>query len=299
MRRHEVSAQPVSPSLTVVVASLGPQAALERCLAALEPQVDGAEVLVCDGHRNTSELSRRFGWARFVEMPTRLVPELWRDGIELASGRIVALTISAMVPEGDWIESIKSVHAEHDVVGGAIEPGAGLRVSDWAEYFCRYVRDMRPFEGHECVEHLPGDNAAYKRELLERTRELYRDGFWEPVVHRRLAEEGVLVWHSPELVVRQGRSAGVRAFLRQRLVHGRAHGRKRGAHFSRPRNLAGILGAPLVPPLLTLRIVREVTAKRRYRLRVAAALPLLFAYNVAWATGEAPGHVDAPRGRPR
>jgi hypothetical protein len=298
MRRRKVSAQPDRPPLTVVVASLGPQAALESCLAALEPQVDGAEVLVCDGHRNTSELSRRFQWARFEDMPTQLVPELWRDGIELASGRIVALTISAMIPEADWIESIKAVHAEHDVVGGAIEPAAGLRVADWAEYFCRYVRDMRPFEGHECVEHLPGDNAAYKRELLERTRELYQDGFWEPVIHRRLAEEGVVVWHSPELVVRQGRSAGVRAFVRQRLVHGRAHGRTRGVHFSRLRNLAGVLGAALVPPLLTLRIFREVTAKRRYRMRLVAALPLLLAYNVAWAAGEALGHVDALRGSP-
>jgi hypothetical protein len=118
------------------------------------------------------------------------------------------------------------------------------------------------------------------------------------VIHRRLAEEGVVVWHSPELVVRQGRSAGVRAFLRQRLVHGRAHGRTRGVHFSRLRNLAGVLGAALVPPLLTLRILREVAAKRRYRMRLVAALPLLLAYNVAWAAGEALGHVDALRGSP-
>jgi hypothetical protein len=294
-----MSTPPSSPPLSVVVASIGPPAALERCLAALEPQVDGAQVLVCDGHRNSSALAERFQWARFVERPTRLVPELWRDGIELASGRIVALTISAMVPEPDWVATIQAAHARHDVVGGAIDPATGLRLSDWAEYFCRYVRDMRPFDGHECVEHLPGDNAAYKRELLERTRELYQDGFWEPVVHRRLAEEGVTVWHAPELVVRQGRSAGVRAFLRHRVIHGRAHGRGRGAHFGRVRNLAGVLGAPLVVPLLTLRIFREVAAKRRHRLRAVAALPFLVAYNVAWAVGEALGHVDALRGSER
>jgi hypothetical protein len=290
-----MSASPDSPPVSVVVASVGPREALEACLAALEPQVDGAEVLVCDGHANAAALAGRFGWARFEERPTRLVPELWRDGIGLSSGRIVALTISAMVPEPDWIEAIKAALAEHDVVGGAIDPGTRLRLSDWAEYFCRYVRDMRPFSAHECVEHLPGDNAAYKRELLERTSELYRDGFWEPVIHRRLAEEGVLVWHQPDLVVRQGRSAGVRAFVRQRLVHGRAHGAKRGARFGFGRNVAGVLGAPLVPALLTLRIFREVAAKGRYRLRAVAALPLVLAYNVAWAVGESLGHIDAMR----
>jgi len=277
------------------VASVGPRAGLERCLSALEPQLDGAEVLVCDGHGNAEALAERFAWARFVERPTRLVPELWRDGIELASGRIVALTISAMIPEPDWVATIQATHARHDVVGGAIDPGSRLRLTDWAEYFCRYVRDMRPFDGHECVEHLPADNAAYKREMLERTRELYQDGFWEPVIHRRLAEEGVVIWHAPELVVRQGRSAGVRAFLRQRLVHGRAHGRTRGVRFGRLRNLAGVVGAPLVVPLLTLRIFREVAAKRRYRLRAVAALPFVLAYNIAWAAGEALGHLDARR----
>jgi hypothetical protein len=79
-------------------------------------------------------------------------------------------------------------------------------------------------------------------------------------------------------------------------VHGRAHGRTRGVRFGRLRNLAGVLGAPLVPPLLTLRIFREVVAKRRHRLRAVASLPWVLAYNVAWAAGEALGHLDAQRG---
>src|SRR5207302_5861444 len=136
-----------------------------------------------------------------------------------------------------------------------------------------------------------------KRELLERTRPLYRDGFWEPDVHRALHEDGAALWHAPELVVRQGRSAGAAAFARQRLVHGRAHGRQRGARFGRGRNLVGVLAAPLVPPLMTLRILQEAQRRRRFRARALVALPLVLWFNAAWAAGEARGHLDALRAR--
>jgi hypothetical protein len=282
--------------LTVVVGSNGAPGSVERCLDALAPQADGVEVIVCEPHASSEEVRGRFPFARFVERAGAAVPELWRDGIEQSRGGIVALTISPMRPAPDWIETIVAQHERVDVVAGAIDPDDGLRLADWAEYFCRYAPDMSPFQGHECLD-LPGDNAAYKRELLERTRELYADGFWEPVVHRRLHEERARLWHAPELVVYQGRSAGVAAFTRQRLHHGRGHGRTRGARFGRVRNAAGIAGAPLVPFLLTYRIERAIWRKRRHRARALRALPLVFFFNAAWAVGEARGHADAIRGR--
>lgn len=284
-------------SVSVIVASPSPGVPLSPCLSAIELQRDLVDVIVCEATASPAAVRERFAWARFVERPGSLVPELWRDGIALAGGDVVALTISPMVPAADWLEVIRREHRRFDVVAGAIEPGGHLRASDWAEYFCRFARDMLPFEGHECVEHLPGDNSSYKRSLLERTRELYDDGFWEPVVNRRLAEDGIAPWHTPEMVVRLGRSFGPRAFARQRLVHGRAHGRKRGARFSQGRNLLGAAAAPLVPPLLTLRVLGEVRARHHLRLRAAWVLPLVLAFDMAWAAGEALGHVDCLRGR--
>jgi hypothetical protein len=155
---------------------------------------------------------------------------------------------------------------------------------------------MLPVPGHECLD-LPGDNASYKRGLLETTRDAYRDGFWEPDVHRLLTADGVSLWHSPRMVVRQGRSSGVRDFARQRLRHGRAHGRQRGTRFGRSRNAAGVIGAPLVPGLLTLRVLREVRSRGRLRRHALAALPFMLLFNVAWALGEARGHFDALRTR--
>ena len=292
--RSSISNSSPDPTLTVVIGSNAPPQRLVACLEALEPQRDGVEVRVHEASRCPDEVRDRFPWASFTTTPGALVPHHWRDGIDAARGEIVALTISQMVPADDWIATIRHLLKGGDVVAGAIDPGDRLRVIDWAEYFCRYARDMRPFEARETVD-LPGDNAAYRRARLESVRELYRDGFWEPEVHRRLQAHGVALRQIPDLLVRQGRSAGFRAFTTQRWRHGRVFGRERGARFSRTRNLAGVLTAPLVPAVMTLRVARLVSSKQRARKRLLAALPALVWFNAVWAAAEATGHLDTLR----
>jgi hypothetical protein len=284
------------PKLSVIVASNGVPGSVEQCLAALGPQLAGAEVLVYEPKASPAAVRGRYPFARFFESGDALVPELWRDGIDGARGEFVALTISPMTVASDWVVAVSRLMSEADAVGGAIEPGDGLRVRDWAEYFSRYARDMLPFEVHECVD-LPGDNAAYRKGALEPVSDSFRDGFWEPVVHRALrAREGRLL-HTPELVARQGRSAGVAAFTRQRLRHGRLYGRQRGERFSTARNVAGVGGALLVPFLMTFRVLREVAGKRRHRVRALVALPLVFYFATVWAVAEARGHLEVVTGR--
>jgi hypothetical protein len=283
-------------SISIVVASNGAPGSVEACLSALAGQVDGAEVIVCEPAASSPRIQEAFPWARFVERLGALVPELWSDGIKASSAPIVALTISTMRPAGDWVARLRERLDADQVVAGAIEPGESLRVVDWAEYFCRYSRDMLPFARRENPE-IPGDNCAYRRELLERSRDVYRDAFCEPEVNRVLREQGIALWHDPSVVVFQGRSAGFAAFFRQRLVHGRAYGRQRSSRFSRMRTALGPELAVVVPFLLVARTARDVFSRRRCRTRLLLALPFLLAFDVAWAIGEARGHIDALTGR--
>ena len=282
-------------TVTVVIGASAPPESLEACLAALEAQLDdGVDVRVHEARQSSHELRERFGWATFVESPGAIVPSLWRDGIDAAGGDIVALTIAQMIPAPDWIARIRELSSEFGVVGGAIEPGPRLRPTDWAEYFCRYARDMVPFQGRESLD-LPGDNAAYRRGPLERVAAVYRHGFWEPFVHQRLARDGVVHWHDPELVVAMTRSSGLGAFTAQRGSHGRQYGRDRGAALSTGRRVLGVVAAPAVPFLMTARVLRAVLRKHRYRARAIAVLPLIFWFNVAWAFAEARGYFDLLR----
>ena len=175
--------------LSIVVASNGAPGSVAACLESLEGQVDGAEVLVCSPEGANDAERLRFPFARFLDTTDGLVPELWRDGIDAASGDAVALTISPMRLAPDWVEVAKKLAATNDVAAGAIEPLGGIRVRDTAEYFCRYARDMLPFAEHECLE-LPGDNAVYSASALDRVRDDYRNGFWEAEVNRALANMG-------------------------------------------------------------------------------------------------------------
>jgi len=264
------------------------------CLLALDAQDSVTEVLLCASVPVPDTLRQRFPATRFVERPGALVPELWRDGIDLARGKIVALTISPMVPAPDWAATAAREAELHGVVAGAIDPLNGLPLGDLAECLCRYARDMSPFDARATAD-IPGDNCAYRRDVLQRTREHWADGFWEPTVNHALARDGLTPRQDPALRVEQGRSAGTAAFVRQRLAHGRAHGRQRGAGFGQARNLVGVLAAPAVPFVLLLRVYRELAARGRVNAKSLAALPWLVAYDVAWAVGEARGHLDALR----
>ncbi len=289
-------AERAARSLSIVVGSNGAPRSVEGCLAALAGQADGVEVIVCEPVASGADVQAAFPSVQFLVRAGALVPELWRDGIDVAEGDDVALTISPMRPAPDWVSRLRARLADDEVVAGAIDPGDDLRLVDWAEYFCRYARDMRPFARRENAE-IPGDNCAYRRALLERTRELYRGGFWEPEVNRALRADGVKLWHDPDVVVYQARSAGFGAFFRQRVHHGRAYGRLRGKRFGTGRNAAGVALAIVVPFVLVARTGGQVFSRRRFRGRFLAALPTLLAYDVAWAAGEGMGHLDMLRGR--
>lgn len=280
-----------SHDVTIVVGASAPETSLAACLAALETQRARAQVVVVESQQSSEALRVRFPWAEYHERPGALVPELWRDGISCARGRIVALTIAQMIPASDWIDVIIQAHQEHDAVGGAIDPGEDLRAVDWAEYFCRYARDMAPFEPRDRAD-VPGDNASYKRALLMEEWEHLTTGFWEALIHPALLRRGVGLWHTPVMLVRQGRSEGFLAFAHQRSEHGRRYPHQRGSDFTRMRHALGVLGSPAVPFLMTARVLRDVFSRRRFRAQVIASLPLVFALNAVWAFAEARGHLE-------
>lgn len=191
--------------ISVVVASHNARASVRECLTALLTQRADtrAEIVLVDNSTDgTAELVRKeFSSVEMLHAPpSTLIPQLWAMGIRRSSGDIVALTTAHCVPQQDWLRRIQEAHQDSVVaVGGAIENDPSASVMDWAVYFCRYSHYMLSFPSG-LVSEIPGDNASYKRAVIERFPQTWQGGFWEPAVHAELRRAGFSLLLSPSIV---------------------------------------------------------------------------------------------------
>lgn len=277
--------------LSVVVACLQGGASLDRCLTALSRECRegwGEVLLVCPrGLRIATDLTARYPSVRLIRADDgSLVPQLWSTGLRVARGAVVAFTLEQCVVEPGWGRALLEALAT-DVVGagGVLALDSRTTPVDWAVYLLRYSRFMPPaIPGR--VDEIPGDNAAYRREALDRHAASFDGGFWEVDFHRRVHRDGGF------LVTADGATAtlmggfSLMEMLRQRYLHGQHSGAMRTAHGGIPI-WRSVLAAPLVPFVLTARIMNRVLHRRTYLLRAILSLPVIIALAGAWALGEA------------
>ena len=277
---------------------------VERCLGALEPQVDGAEVIVCEPTRARRRCASASRAHASSSARARSCRELWRDGIDAATGAIVALTISPMVPAPDWVAAIRErLGAGRRGRRARSSPGEGLRVVDWAEYFCRYARDMRPFARAREPGRPPGRQlrlparaaGAHARAV---PRRLLGAGGQPP----RCARSGVRLWHDAG---RRGLPGPLGRVRRVRSASGSSTAAPTGASAARgsarARNVAGVRRRPRSCRSCWPRGPRARSSSRgRYRsARSSSRCPRSSPSTSPWAAGEAmgTGHIARPIAR--
>lgn len=270
---------------------------LSECLEALAEQRDeGVQVIVVSACE-PGLLQQRFPWADWVKTAEGLlIPQLWGQGAAQARHDFFALTTAMFVPRAGWVACIRDGHARLAAagIGGPIDPPVAGGMLDWATFFLRYSAYLG-YEREQEVPDLAGDNASYSRGVLAAHPELLRDGFWEHELHRRLRDEGGRLWFLPRMRVLQARSFGLGVFLRQRFEHGRRFGLERLRRRGMLYRCVAALFAPLIVPLLLLRVARRVLRRRRFGGRFLASLPALVAFATSWMLGEASAYYWSPR----
>jgi glycosyltransferase involved in cell wall biosynthesis len=293
----DISDPGARPALSVVLASCNAAHSIEECITELLRQAAGSdvEIIVVDNSTDGSTdrlLSMASGTSLVVvqKPPDLRIPELWAEGIRQADGRIAALTTAHFVPRPDWMMTILDRHASSvGGVGGAIEPGDELRLTDAAVYFTRYARYMLPFP-RISTHDVAADNASYSLDALDQVRPTWESGFWEPEVHRALLDEGYSLTLDPSVVVSFRRSFGFRSFILNRLDHGRAHGSSRVRTADAAERMRLTVLSPLVPFIMTARTALHVARKRRRIVQFLLSLPLVFLFYTSWALGETMGY---------
>ena len=286
-------------ALTVVVACIDARRTVAACLRSIASACNGldAEVVVVDASTDgTAEVVRQAG------VPVRLMgkqsgtltPALWAAGLAVARGQVVAFTIGQCRVGAGWAGALLAgLESGATGAGGAITLADEAGPVDWALFYLRYSAFLGAGErGVEQAVEIPGDNAAYRRDALQRHESSFADGFWEVDFHRRLRSEGARLVFVPGAEAHFGPAAALLSLARQRFLHGRHSGSWRVTTGVRS-SWQAVAAAPLVPFLLAFRIARRVLPRRADRMRFLSSLPALFLLASAWAAGEAWGAVAA------
>jgi glycosyltransferase involved in cell wall biosynthesis len=292
------------PRLSVIMSVYNARETIERCLSALEDQLDDArdEIIVADSSSDGTSglIARRFPRATLYTFPERKYPGEARNfAIARSRGEILAFLDADTIPALDWAEQIIAAHAEADpVVGGLLDIANPESMVSWAHYFCEFSQWMVGTPAGETSE-IPTACLSLKRWVFDQHGPFLEGTLSEDTAFNwRLAEGGVPRRIVPSIRVGHINFDRLRPFLRKQIIHGRffARVRTREQGFSRPRRFLYAVGSPLLPFLLTYRILRRVRARRTYGRELARALPLVLLGCAGWAVGEMLGYLRTDPG---
>lgn len=283
----------VPVDLSIVIASIDASRTIDECLRRFRQSADGVsvELIVVDASRDDSALRiEAHGGTMLVRCAYgTLAPVLWAEGYRRSTGRVVAFTTAHCLPVEGWARAMAdAISRGASGAGGPLVLAPGTRPLDWAVFFLRYSAFMPGTLGAGRISgEIAGDNAAYRRDALERHAETFADGFWEVDFHRSLRSDGGWLAAVPEAQVSFGPSFPWRTIVSHRFSHGRQFGAGR-VKGGRPVWIL-VLGAPAVPALLIARAARRVWSDGGSRWHFVAALPWFVVLAAAWAAGEAWG----------
>jgi len=280
------------PELSVVVASVNGFPYVGRCLDSLREHAPNAEIVVTDWTDEETRHRIREGWPEVkllsFDEPTP-VPVLRAAGMRAATAPYVAVIEDHCVVREGWGERIVAAHrAGHSVVGGSIRNGETGRIRDWAAFFCEYTEHMEPAP-LGVVPSLPGMNVSYDRTAIAAMDGFLRRGLWETWLHPHLQQSGFELYSDPEIALDHVKDFGFREFLAQRYYYARSYAGMRNPELGWKR-IVYCGGAPLLIPLVSYRIARNVVRNGRHVRELVQASPLLVVYASAWSVGEAVGY---------
>jgi len=282
--------------LSIVVASGAGGEFIFRCLDSLGAQTGShVEIIVVD--RCGGEVLKRieeecpFVTVVKTEPERRLsVPELRSLGAARAQGEIVAIIEEHCVAPSHWVQTVMGCFRKGDAaIGGPILDSDFTRVRDWVVYFSEYHNYLPPWqEGERYL--LNGANVAYGRQKLMQFKDVLGSGYWEVVLHPRLAKEGAFR-SEPSMGVHHTGPFDYGYYLEQRYLLSRVWGGMQKEKVSFARRLVYLLAAPVFPILLLARITHRVAGSRGLLLKYLSAFPLLIPVSLAYVLGEWTGYL--------
>jgi hypothetical protein len=289
--------------LTIIVATAQPWPELRMCLDSLHEQAvaEDAELLVVDGHGQGLPDDALRSYPRVTRLPMRGASVLQMRAFAMArsNGEIVAVTEDHCRVAPDWCRRIIEAHRRYPdaaVIGGAVENGSDQGIIDWASFFIVNGAVMPPIRDGAQRKVAGQASVSYKKRAVP--REVPPLGRMEWMLNDDLRGGG-------ETLVADGR---IRVAHVQPLTFYEAC----AIHYHDSRIIAGfrlerigpaerlirLSACAAMPPLVFLRTVFPVLAKRRRLGRLFLSLPMIGVLVVCRAAGAFVGFLWGPGDSP-
>ena len=286
------------PTLSVVIASGAGGEFLFKLLDALREQAaaEQAQVLVADrvGGATAARLDRDYAWVTRIAVAAGAdgkkpsVPLLRATAAAQATGEIVAVMEEHCRPTPHWLRTVREEFRPTDAaIGGPILHDAYENRCDWVVLFSEYHNYLPPWgDGERWL--LNGANIAYRKSLLVKHAAVLTTGYWEAVLHPKLAADGKMrgidrLGNPTTGPFRYG------YYLRQRYLLARVWGAMQRSSAPLLKRLIYLVFAPLFPFLLLARITARAL-KSPYLGQYLRTLPMLLPVAFVYVFGEWSGY---------
>ena len=244
----------VGPALSIVLPAPDRISAVLRTVAALAAQRNADRLELVIVARNVSDsipagLTAPFGWVRLVPRPEwTTMTDARAEGIREARAPVVALAEDHCFPDAGWAEALVRAHHEPWAAVGPVFVNANpLTLVSWANFGIEYGPWMAPMPAGP-VDHLPGHNSAYKRDLLleygDRLESMLEA---ESVLHWDFRQRGLQVALEPAAATRHKNFSLLLPSLQLRLGGGRIFAASRSRDWPLARRLAYAALSPAIP----------------------------------------------------
>lgn len=298
----------MSKKVTLIIPTKDCGEDLERCLNALQKQTyKNFELILIDGYSkdNTVEIGKRYGARIFYEnVGTRAYA--CNIGMDNSTGEIIAFTDADCIPPQNWLELlVKHLEMRDDVVsvgGPNTTPddvsyvGKCVDLTYGSQIMTGETRYGKVFSGVMDVEHNPGCNVAYKKEILDKLHCRFENDLItaeDVVFDHLLIKSGYRILFVPEILMWHRRRDTVKAYAKQvyRYGWGRAMANRRHRemeHWTHLAPLAALSSLLLAAfSLMVLTILAQMDFYRSISLFLGNFLSLFISivFIGYWAAG--------------
>lgn len=285
MPKHQIS---------VVVPCVNSLSDFRDCAAVLQGQTGPKpEIIAVErlGPDFAGRVAAEFPEARVISLPDgTTIPEMRAAGIRAASGDVVGVIEDHVIVPADWTERmLGEIAAGAEVVAGPVDNMATGTLVDWAAFLCEYSAVLPPLRDGPS-DWLPGNNTVYRRDVLQRFDALLDDGKWENHLHDRMRADGVTLLMRNDIVAGHKMHYTFGLYFAQRYLYSRSFAGARVREAPLGKRIVMGLAAFALPPLVYIRVVRNVLAKGRHVPQLLRSLPLLVPFAVSWGAGEIAGY---------